>query len=87
VLQRRYERQEQERLEREQKSSREPALDKPVAKRDTREAPKQTRGEKTDSAIEWLNRVQRATENQDRTPGHEQGRGGRPDTGRGGRTR
>lgn len=84
---RHYQQQEQERVQREQKSPREPAVDRAAAKDLAREAPKRGRGEMTDKAIEWLNRTQRAAENQERSQERDQGQGGRPDSGRGGRTR
>ena len=81
----RHEWQEQVRLQRKQISPRVPANDTPPIKRETDEVQKRGRGEPTDAALEWLNRVQRAT-NQKRS-GPERERGGRPSGGRGGRTR
>jgi hypothetical protein len=87
VWRQRHEREEQERLERERRSPREPAIEKQPVKRDTPNVTRRSRGEKTDAAVEWLNRVQHATANQNRTQDRDQEQGGRPDTGRGGRTR
>lgn len=87
AMRRRYERQEQERLEREQSSAHQAANanDQPAAKRGT-PAPPRGRGEPTDSAIEYLHRVQRAMQRDEQTLKHDLTHG-RPSGGRGGRTR